>query len=374
MAEVIDGKPNLTTMTEIDLEKLNKKVRMQRIVFQVAKEVFETTKLDWKGTKEYLLIQIVKMVEEFLKSDKINILNVQKDEVLRRRLVIMFNMNKVIQHVFEAIKFENTESRTLEFDPDKPIKSTGDMRSWHTKKPNDYAKKSHINYAVHDSRWEAYTVFELERNSSVISWVKNDHLGFGIDYIYNGILHTYYPDFLIRLKNGITLVLEIKGIDSDQNRTKRSFLSEWVDAVTEDGRFGIWTSDVAFAQSEVKPIIAKFAKSDISAKMNAKCPNCGKIANSRSEIDTLFGFRNVGGIIRQQSWCRDCRRLFSSDQPMSKTSEGKILKNIVSSTKKGFFIGTNKMELNQIYWFQYEDSTYEIKRNSKDELEISEVA
>ena len=176
---------------------------MQRIIFQVAKEVFETTKLDWKGNKEYLLIQIVKLTEKFLKSDKINVLNVQKDEELRRRLVMTFNMSKIIQHVFEAIKFENTESRTLELDPDKPIKSTGDMRPWHTKKPNDYAKKSHVNYAVHDSRWEAHTVFELERNSSVTSWVKNDHLRFGIDYIYGGILHTYYPDFLIRLKNGI---------------------------------------------------------------------------------------------------------------------------------------------------------------------------
>ena len=309
MAEVIDGKPNFATMTDIDLEKLGKKIRMQRIIFQVAKEVFETTKLDWKGNKEYLLIQIVKLTEKFLKSDKINVLNVQKDEELRRRLVMTFNMSKIIQHVFEAIKFENTESRTLELDPDKPIKSTGDMRPWHTKKPNDYAKKSHVNYAVHDSRWEAHTVFELERNSSVTSWVKNDHLGFGIDYIYGGILHTYYPDFLIRLKNGITLVLEIKGQDSEQNRTKRTFLREWVDAVTEDGRFGVWTDDVAFAQSEVKGIIRKHSELEKAKDVFAKCPRCDKTANTRDETEKLFGFRNIDGFNRPQSWCRVCRKL-----------------------------------------------------------------
>ncbi|MBM3896858.1 MAG: type III restriction endonuclease subunit R, partial [Thaumarchaeota archaeon] len=309
MAEVIDGKPNLATMTNIDLEKLNKKIRMQRIIFQVAKEVFETTKLDWKGNKEYLLIQIVKIVEEFLKSEKINILNVQKDEELRRRLVMTFNMSKIIQHVFEAIKFENTESRTLEFDPDKPVKSTEDMRPWHTKKPNDYTKKSHINYAVHDSRWEAHTVFELERNSSVVSWVKNDHLGFGIDYIYNGILHTFYPDFLVCLNNGITLVLEIKGIDTDQNRTKRSFLAEWVGAVNQDGRFGVWASDVAFAQTEVKGIIKKHSESDKAKNVTAKCPRCNKMATLRDEVEKLFGFRNIDGFIRPQSWCRECRKL-----------------------------------------------------------------
>jgi type III restriction enzyme len=309
MAEVIDGKPNFATMTDIDLEKLGKKIRMQRIVFQVAKEVFETTKLDWKGNKEYLLIQIVKLTEKFLKSDKINVLNVQKEEELRRRLVMTFNMSKIIQHVFEAIKFENTESRTLELDSDKPIKSTGDMRPWHTKKPNDPVKKSHINYAVHDSRWEAHTVFELERNSSVTSWVKNDHLGFGIDYIYGGILHTYYPDFLICLKNGITLVLEIKGIDSEQNRTKRTFLGEWVDAVTEDGRFGVWTDDVAFAQSEVKGIIRKHSESEKAKDVFAKCPRCDKTANTRDETEKLFGFRNIDGFNRPQSWCRVCRKI-----------------------------------------------------------------
>ena len=309
MAEVIDGKPNFATMTDIDLEKLGKKIRMQRIVFQVAKEVFETTKLDWKGNKEYLLIQIVKLTEKFLKSDKINVLNVQKEEELRRRLVMTFNMSKIIQHVFEAIKFENTESRTLELDSDKPIKSTGDMRPWHTKKPNDYAKKSHVNYAVHDSRWEAHTVFELERNSSVTSWVKNDHLGFGIDYIYGGILHTYYPDFLIRLKNGITLVLEIKGQDSEQNRTKRTFLREWVDAVTEDGRFGVWTDDVAFAQSEVKGIIRKHSESEKAKDVFAKCPACNKSSSTREDVEKEFGFRNIDGIIRPQSWCRACRKL-----------------------------------------------------------------
>ena len=309
MAEVIDGKPNFATMSSMDMEKLNKKIRMQRIVFEVAKEVFETTKLDWKGNKEYLLMQIVKMVEAFVKSDKINILNVQQDEDLRRKLVMIFNMSKIIQHIFEAIKFENTESKTLEFDPDKPIKSTGDMRPWSTKKPNDYSKKSHINYAVHDSRWEAHTVFELERNTNVESWVKNERIGFGINYIYNGILHIFYPDFLICLNNGITLVLEIKGIDSDQNKTKRTFLKEWVEAVNEDGRFGVWASDVAFAQSEVKGIIKKHFESNQAQNINVICPKCSKEAINRKETEKLFGFRNIDGFIRSQSWCRECRKI-----------------------------------------------------------------
>jgi type III restriction enzyme len=42
-------------------------------------------------------------------------------------------------------------------------------------------------------------------------------------YIFNGLIHKYRPDFLIRLKNGKTLVLEVKGQDSPENQTKRRF-------------------------------------------------------------------------------------------------------------------------------------------------------
>ena len=36
------------------------------------------------------------------------------------------------------------------------------------------------------------------------------------------------------------LILEVKGRDSDQDRTKRRFLEEWVNAVNAHGGFGHW--------------------------------------------------------------------------------------------------------------------------------------
>ncbi len=40
----------------------------------------------------------------------------------------------------------------------------------------------------------------------------------------------------------------------------------------------------------------------------AKCPNCGKEANSPEEIEELFGYRNMGdGRVIPQSYCKDCR-------------------------------------------------------------------
>jgi len=308
MAQVIDGKPAIDKMSDIDLEKLGKKVRMQWLIFHAAKDVYDNFNHEWQGSKEELMLQLVSLVEGFIKSGKIQVLNILESEELRKRLTIAFNMTKVAQHIFEAIKFENTEKRTLVFNKEKPIKSTSDMQPWYTKKPNEWTKKSHISHAVHDSRWEMSTAYELERNSEVESWSKNDHIGFEIQYVYNGTVHKYYPDYLIRLVNGITLILEIKGEDSLQNQAKRKALDEWVNAVNEDGRFGTWVWDVAFQPSEVKPKIAQHAKLQVKSEINAKCPACGKMANSREEIDTMFGFRNMDGIVRPQSWCRDCRK------------------------------------------------------------------
>ena len=62
----------------------------------------------------------------------------------------------------------------------------------------------------------------------VSAYAKNDHLGFQIYYLWNGCRRRFVPDFLIRLRNGKTLVLEIKGEDSDQNKAKRSALDAWV--------------------------------------------------------------------------------------------------------------------------------------------------
>jgi type III restriction enzyme len=75
--------------------------------------------------------------------------------------------------------------------------------------------------------------------------VKNDHLGFEILYTYKGIVQKYRPDFLVRLTNGKMLVLEVKGQDTQESKTKREFLSEWVKAVNQQGGFGVWAGDVS---------------------------------------------------------------------------------------------------------------------------------
>ena len=97
----------------------------------------------------------------------------------------------------------------------------------------------------------------FERRDDVFSYAKNDHLGFQIHYMWSGSRRRYVPDFLVRLTNGRTLVLEIKGQDSEQNRAKRAALDEWVRAVSEAGGFGSWSWDVAFHPSEIEDIVER---------------------------------------------------------------------------------------------------------------------
>jgi len=52
-------------------------------------------------------------------------------------------------------------------------------------------------------------------------------------------------------------VLEIKGVDSEQNKAKRAALDAWVRGVNEKGGFGPWCWDVAFEPYQIQDILAK---------------------------------------------------------------------------------------------------------------------
>jgi len=260
LAPIVEGKPDIKRISTIDLEELGKRFRMQRIVFEAARDVYDQVQPTWKGNREVLLAQVIRLVEKLLVSDRILITPpLFNQDDLRRRIMLTVNMNKVVQHVFERIRFENAQARNLVFDRERPTRRTGDMRPWYTGRPCESTQKSHINFCVYDSTWEATETFELERSKEVDAWVKNDHLGFEILYIWQGIVKKYRPDFLIRLTNGVNLVLEVKGQDTQENKSKRQFLDEWVKAVNSHGGFGVWAWDVVLQPKEVLGVLEKHA-------------------------------------------------------------------------------------------------------------------
>ena len=132
LAPVVDGKPDLSKIDSIDLENLAREYRTQKIIFETARDVYDQMQTGWSGSRHLLMAQLVRLVEQFILSDKIIITpGLFDQDDLRRRLVITLNMTKVVQHAWEAIRFSNTERLEPVFDRDRPIRSTGDMATWY---------------------------------------------------------------------------------------------------------------------------------------------------------------------------------------------------------------------------------------------------
>lgn len=226
-------------------------------MFQAARKAFAELSHGFTGTHEYLASQLVRIVESFLKSDRLDIPSLFHSDPLRRRILIALNIDLVVQHVLSYVTEQNTERLTPVFDEENPIGATGLMRTWYTTKPCFPTTKSHISHLVGDSSWEGYAANIFEARNDVVAYAKNDHLGFQIYYMWAGSRRRFVPDFLVRFADERMLALEIKGIDNPQNIAKRDALHEWVHAINSAGGFGQWAWDVAFAPSDIHDIVER---------------------------------------------------------------------------------------------------------------------
>lgn len=111
---------------------------------------------------------------------------------------------------------------------------------------------------VGDSTWEGYAANVFEGSSKVRAYAKNDHLGFEVSYLWNGSRRRYVPDFLVSDHYGRTIVVELKGQRTPQSDAKHRAMAEWVAAVNEDQRFGVWSWAVAYSPEYVHDIVASW--------------------------------------------------------------------------------------------------------------------
>ncbi|NDA44122.1 MAG: hypothetical protein EBX78_10980, partial [Gammaproteobacteria bacterium] len=77
--------------------------------------------------------------------------------------------------------------------------------------------RSHVNWAVLDSGWEAEFCKVAEKHPRVKAYVRNSGLGFEVPYRYGPETRRYLPDFIVLVDDGrgeddlLHLVVEIKG-------------------------------------------------------------------------------------------------------------------------------------------------------------------
>lgn len=260
VAPSLTSAPNLAMVSEIDLEKATEDFRLQNLIFRAARKLYMQSASSFGGDKQYLAVQLIRLVEQFLASDKLDIPSLWHQDEKRRRLLFALNMDTVVAHVHRFVTEQNVERLAAVFDESRPIGSTAQMRPWLTTKPCQPTRHSQISHAVYDSVWEKAVVDICEKQKFVAAWAKNDHLDFTVRYLWKGSTRNFVPDYLIRFTNGKTLVLEVKGQDSEQNKAKRAAMQTWVKTINEQGGFGQWCFDVVFDPAKIMDVISSHAQ------------------------------------------------------------------------------------------------------------------
>ena len=186
-----------------------------------------------------LFPQVYAIVDEYAES-KIDFMGVDQRELGLERY-----MKIVSERLLDAIK-PNDEQGEAPLLPIlnrySPTGTTADVDFKTVQRVHDTAK-SHLNQVVLDtSTWEGAASFRLEESALVVSYAKNDHLGLTIAYEYKCVSHYYEPDFLVRLSNGLTLIVETKGYQSNQDSAKHQAARKWYPPSTTGGRWASGTS------------------------------------------------------------------------------------------------------------------------------------
>jgi type III restriction enzyme len=117
----------------------------------------------------------------------------------------------------------------------------------------------------------AQALEELGEEGVLISYVKNQQLGFYIPYTVGGEEHNYIPDFIAKVDDGrgkedpLNLIVEVSGErDKDKEAKVSTARNLWVPGINNHGGFGRWgfieISDPWDAKNTIRAVIEKTRK------------------------------------------------------------------------------------------------------------------
>ena len=150
-------------------------------------------------------------------------------------------------------KLEGERPVKAVLDPYNPAGSTAhvNFRTSKALRWETAAGRSHVNWAICDSEWEAEFCRVAESHPRVRAYVKNDNLGFEAPYRFGSEARRYRPDFIVLVDDGrgvedpLHLVVEVKGYRREDAKEKKAAMDTfWVPGVNRLGTFGRW----AFAE------------------------------------------------------------------------------------------------------------------------------
>lgn len=255
---------------ELSLEHLEN-IRRPTLLFHITKRLLYTK---WRDHGEapnlHLFGQLKQITEQWL-----NTCLICKGGTFPAQLLYQELEDMVCDRITAGITRSMVGERPIKvvLDAYNPIGSTKFV-SFNTTKTNRWKtdpRKSHLNWVILDSDWEAEFCRVAESHSKVKAYVKNHNLGFEVPYRYLSEQRKYIPDFIVLVDDGrgeddlLHLVVEIKGYRREDAKEKKAAMENyWLEGVNNLNRFGRW----AFAEfTEIYEIESDF-ESKVQVEFN----------------------------------------------------------------------------------------------------------
>ncbi len=229
-----------------DRQQYYNSVHPQTIAFEIAREIVrQLTEADPSGAGRHvnrgvLFPQVLQIVEAYTHK-RVDFNGLHPCEV-----GLQTYAQRIAGLLVAAIRPDDSQGETPllpRLNRYDPVGSTARVH-FKTVRPVQATKASHLNYVACDTAsWEQAATFQLEKlalSGIVECYARNDHLEFNIPYESYGQPHAYEPDFIVRLRNGLHVVLEIKGRLHEDTDVKHQAARRWVTAVNYWGGLGEW--------------------------------------------------------------------------------------------------------------------------------------
>src|SRR5690606_8512622 len=104
LAPALGGAADLSKAVAIDLEAIPEEFRLQRLLFRAAHKAMTTLQHGFAGGRELLIQQLVRLVEQFFNSDRLEIPPLFHQDPLRKRILIALSIDSIVSHVVSQVQ------------------------------------------------------------------------------------------------------------------------------------------------------------------------------------------------------------------------------------------------------------------------------
>ena len=248
---------------EHDREEFYQEHHLQTIQFEAARQILMRLTDEQNGSlkhysRQRLFPKILSIVEDYCES------RIDWSGQPKQELALEIYMKRLVDMLSAAIQPKDASGA------ERLLPVINRFTPWGTSSDVNFTtvrqcyptQKSHVDQVVLDTTtWEQSVAHQIEKSKTVSHYVRNDHLEFSIPYEYMGVSHGFFPDFILRLKNNINLILEVKGVVDEKEKAKFEAAKRWCRAVNNWGKMGQWDfhvcKDPNFIQRELEYLYAE---------------------------------------------------------------------------------------------------------------------